>query len=74
MGLSRGVKECIGKYLAVELLMKCYGYRLFGVAVWWRCLLHSSYTHHQIVFRRSARILRSPSHCLFTAYSFRLRN
>ena len=23
MGLSRGVKGCIGKYLAVELLMKC---------------------------------------------------
>ena len=44
MGLSRGVKGCIGKYLAAELLMKCYGCRFFGVAVWWRYLLNSSYT------------------------------
>ena len=29
MGISRGVKGCIGKYLAVELLMKCYGCRFF---------------------------------------------
>jgi len=27
---SRGVERSIGKYLAVELLMKCYGYRFIG--------------------------------------------
>ena len=41
MGLSRGVKGCIGKSLAVELLMKCHGCRFFGMAVWWRYLLNS---------------------------------
>ena len=69
MGLSRGVKGCIGKYLAVELLMKtarpdAMDVGFFGVAVWWRYLLNSSYTLQSRAFKSPRKKMSSPA-CIF---------